>query len=92
MKAAQFLDTKTGMVLAIGAVGAVAIYLFNESISNTINNAGQSINPTNQDNIFNQGVLAVGRNITGNEHWTLGGWIYDITHQDQNYWQGTQVK
>jgi hypothetical protein len=74
----KILDTKAGMVLALGVVGVASLYLFKKSIADGAAAAAQSINPVNDENIFNQGVLAVGQKITGNENWTLGGAIYDL--------------
>lgn len=38
------------------------------------------LNPVNQDNYIYSGVNAVGSKLTTDEHFTLGGWLYDITH------------
>lgn len=42
-----------------------------------------SLNPASSDNVVNQGVEAIGRSITGNDYWNLGGAVYDWTHTDQ---------
>lgn len=76
----KFFDTKSGMVLTIGAVGAIAIYFLKKDINNAAAAAGQSINPVNPNNIFASGVNNVGEVLTGNENFNLGSWIYDITH------------
>ena len=39
-----------------------------------------SINPADSRNIVNRAVAGVGAAITGDSDFTLGGWIYDITH------------
>lgn len=80
MKIEKLLDTKAGAALVMGAVVIGAIYYFKKDITDGVNSAGQAINPVNNDNIFNQGVLAVGQKITGDSNWSLGGWIYDVTH------------
>jgi len=74
------LDTKAGAAIGLGLTAILAIYLFKKNIADGAAAAAQSINPVNDENIFNQGVLAVGQKITGNQNWTLGGWIYDETH------------
>ncbi|MBO9490740.1 hypothetical protein J7384_10245 [Endozoicomonas sp. G2_1] len=72
----KIATSNTGAVIAIAVIGAAALYYSSKKAADV----GQAVNPVNDDNIFNQGVLSVGRKITGNPHWTLGGWIYDITH------------
>lgn len=37
-------------------------------------------NPLSNENYVNQGVSWIGRKATGTNTWTLGGWLYDITH------------
>lgn len=38
------------------------------------------VKPSSSNNIINQGVEKIGRQLTGDPQFTLGGWIYDITH------------
>ena len=73
----KLLDTKAGMVVAIGAVGAVALYFAEKKVREGAAAVGQSINPANSDNIFYSGVNYVGATLSGDEHWNLGGWIYN---------------
>lgn len=40
------------------------------------------INPVNHDNIVNRAVSATGAAISGNDSWSLGTWVYDLTHSD----------
>ncbi len=82
MKINKVLNSKVGLAVALGVMGAgFVVYSANKAKQSVID-VGQSINPVNDGNIFNQGVLSVGRAITGKDNWTLGGWIYDITHDD----------
>lgn len=46
----------------------------------TRNTAIAAINPADQDNVINRGLTSIGRSISGDSTWTLGGWIYDVTH------------
>lgn len=39
-----------------------------------------AIDPTHSDNFINRRVNAIGRAITDDKSWTLGGWLYDVTH------------
>jgi hypothetical protein len=43
-----------------------------------------AVNPVNPDNLANKAVSAVGAAVSGQEDWTLGGWFYDLTHNDEN--------
>lgn len=45
-----------------------------------VNNIPNQIKPTSDQNLINQGVNAVGAAVSGSKSWTLGGWIYDVTH------------
>lgn len=79
--AAVYLATRAARAaggLAVDAAGAV----------------GNAINPLNQDNVFYSGVNAVGGAIVSDPagpgknadgSWTLGGWLFDITHP--NAWK-----
>jgi len=76
----NILNTKAGAVLALGVVAGIGVFMLKRTISDGAAAAAQSINPVNNDNIFNQGVAAVGQKISGNENWSLGGWIYDVVN------------
>jgi hypothetical protein len=39
-----------------------------------------AINPADPDNVVNRGLSAIGESISGQPGWSLGGWIYDLTH------------
>lgn len=38
------------------------------------------MNLASEKNLYNQGVLAVGQAVSGDKDWSLGTWLYDITH------------
>jgi hypothetical protein len=42
----------------------------------------QSINPANPENVINGGFNRVTQWLTGDEDFSLGGWVYDVTHDD----------
>lgn len=42
----------------------------------------QKVNPANPDNVINGGFNRVARWATGDEGFTLGGWVYDVTHDN----------
>lgn len=41
---------------------------------------GNAVNPVNPDNVFYSGTNAVGEALTGEEGFSLGAWLYDVTH------------
>ncbi|MBB1073647.1 hypothetical protein HUU62_04390 [Rhodoferax sp. 4810] len=60
------------------------------AVADTVGNAAQAVNPVSPENIFYTGVNAIGGTLAGpsspgtnaDGSWTLGGWIYDVTHTD----------
>lgn len=42
--------------------------------------AAVDLNPADSRNIVNRNFEAAGKAMTGDPDWTLGGWIYDVTH------------
>ncbi len=58
--------SKVGSALASGAADVVT----------------HELNPASSDNLVNRSVEAVGRAVTGDGSWTLGGAIYDRSHTD----------
>lgn len=80
--------------LALGlAVAGVGYFLFRKVASGASGAAAAAVdyvNPASSGNLVNRGVSAIGgalvsdtgpgRNADGS--WTLGGWLYDITHDD----------
>lgn len=41
-----------------------------------------SVNPANPDNVINGGFNRVTQWLAGDDSWTLGGWVYDVTHDN----------
>ena len=78
----NILDTKSGMVLTAGVVVLGLAYVAKQQALKAADTTLEAIDPTDPDNIFNQGVQNVGRSVTGNPFWTLGGAIYDFIHGD----------
>ncbi len=80
--------------LALGAVLLVGGFVVLRKVSAGASDAAakvvDAVNPASSNNIVNRAVTAVGdaivsptgpgRNADGS--WTLGGWLYDITHDD----------
>jgi hypothetical protein len=69
------------------ALGAVAVCVAGFLIYKGYKKAGETaaavvekVNPASPNNFINQGVESLGRKISGDSGWTLGGWIYDKLH------------
>ena len=83
MNKAKLLNSKVGVVAAVGVVGALGVWYAKNQAIKAAGVVGDAINPVNDNNIFASGVNAVGAKISGNKHWSLGSWIYDITHDSE---------
>lgn len=76
--------------VAVAGLVAWKVYRTGRDLANgageVIDAAGEvlthELNPASADNVVNQGVTAIGRSITSDPTWTLGGAIYDATHTD----------
>jgi hypothetical protein len=82
------------ILATVGAVAAV--YLATRATRAAVDLAGDAasavgnaVNPLNNQNVFYSGVNAIGGAIVDKDNgpgrnadgsWTLGGWLYDITH------------
>ena len=44
---------------------------------------GAAVDPTNPGNVVNEGVSKVGSVLTGDAEFSLGAWLYNITHPDE---------
>ena len=62
--------------LGLAAAGVLGGWLLKRKAEKV----AERLNPVNEHNYINTAVNTVGTKLTGNEHFTLGGWIYDITH------------
>jgi hypothetical protein len=82
MNKSKILNSKVAVAgVVVIAVGGGLFYAQRKA-AQTVDDIGQAINPVNQDNIFASGVNAVGAKLSGNKYWSLGSWIYDITHNN----------
>lgn len=63
------------------SVGGGAVDLVTGIVSGAVEALPEPIRPTSDQNVIYRGVNAVGGAVSGEgSGWTLGGWIYDITH------------
>ena len=56
-------------------------------IAQGASDAAHAINPANHDNIFSQGINALGDALDDsqdNNSFSLGSWLYDITHPNES--------
>jgi hypothetical protein len=72
-------------VLALTAGGVVVYHLAKREAGEAAEAVGRAVDPTSPDNVFAAGTDAVGRAVTGEDGWTLGGAIYDWTHDDPGH-------
>lgn len=81
---------KPATVAILGGIAALtAIYLINKTLrggETIIRSIGDQVDPTNPENFAYSGINKVGGVLSGDTSgsWTLGGWIYDITHDEFN--------
>lgn len=68
--------------LLVGGAIAVAytVYKTGQAVDAVGEVVAKDLNPANKNNIINKGVSSLGATISGNDNWTLGGWVYDVTH------------
>ncbi len=62
-------------VVAAGAVAAVAWVKRREIAAGL-----QKINPASDQNVIYSGISRAGEAVTGKKGWSLGTWLYDVTH------------
>lgn len=80
MKASELLNTKAAAYVAVSLVGVVVVYFLLRKGRDAVVEAVDLVNPASSGNIVNRAVTATGAAVTGDSNWTLGGWIYDLTH------------
>jgi hypothetical protein len=69
-------------VAAAGAVGLVLYSVLKSEATEAAKAVGRAIDPTSDQNVFYRGVNALGSSVTGDKHFTLGGWLYDLVNPD----------
>lgn len=80
------LIVKVGIGLGLVAIAYVLIKRKGGAVSEAI---GSAFNPASPDNVVNRVVSSVGKDISGNDNWTLGGWLYEAFNGDA--WQQSQA-
>lgn len=69
-----------GLGLGVPLLGFIGYKLY--GAKEVIAGAVDKVNPASPNNFVNQGVESLGAAITGNDDFTLGGWAFDVTHND----------
>lgn len=72
------LQTEHYLMIAAAAAGLYIIY----SAKQGVKAVAKGLDITSGDNFAASGVNAVGKAVSGNNGWSLGGWIYDVTHPE----------
>jgi hypothetical protein len=83
------------VVVLVAGLGVLAIVLYKAvpKLADAAAGAANAVNPLNHDNVFAGGVNNVGAAVSGDPGWTLGGWVYDVTHANPNTsptWDGAK--
>jgi len=73
--------------VVIGIVGLIVFFTLRSDLKSAgaaaVDVAGtvaHAVNPLNPENVAASSVNAVGQTLSGDKGWTLGAWIYDVTH------------
>ena len=69
-------------LLGVGVAGVVALWYLKKKAGETAAAVGNAINPVNPENVFYAGVNNVGEALTGDEAFSLGSWLYGVTHDE----------
>jgi hypothetical protein len=70
-------------IIVVGVAGVVILaagWYAKKKLGAALTTAAPYVNPLDSRNLAYSGVNAVGGALTGEAGFTLGGWIYDITH------------
>lgn len=69
-----------GIALAVLVIG----YYAKKAIVDAVAPVIPYVNPADPKNVVNQGVAWLGAQESGDPNWTLGGAIYDLTHDENS--------
>lgn len=73
-------DITTGLFGAAEGIVTGTIQGTADLLNGAYNAIPEPIKPTNPNNVIYGSVNAAGSVLTGDKDFTLGGWIYDVTH------------
>lgn len=69
----------TMVLVGAGVLAAGAIWWARSSLFDL----GDSVNPTSRENVVYKGVNRIGKDVSGDEHFSLGVWFWELTHPGQ---------
>ena len=82
----NILNSKAAAYGVVALIGVAAVYFIGKKLLGGAGDAaravGDAVNPTSDKNLAYRGVNAVGATITGDDSFSLGGWLYDLTHDE----------
>lgn len=76
------MKPSTQLVIIAAGLGGLAFVLYRGGarVVQAAGDAANAINPLNDQNVFASSVDKVGAKLSGDSSWSLGTWIYDVTH------------
>lgn len=74
------MNSKLTTYLVLGVVAATALYFVSKKLKDAAAAVGAAVNPLSDQNLAYRGVNAVGASVSGDNNFSLGGWIYDWVH------------
>lgn len=74
----NILNSKVGVVGAVTVAALITAYLIKDQAQKAVSDTVEAVSPLNEDNIFASGVDNVGRKLSGNNNWKLGGWLHGV--------------
>lgn len=76
--------TETKLIAAGAVVVLVVLWYAKNKVSQAAGAVGDvlthELNPASDQNLVYSGISGLGASVSGKDDWTLGGWIYDVTH------------
>jgi hypothetical protein len=76
--------TNEQLLVAAGLGAALLWYLYDQH--------GERFNITSDKNLAYSGVNSVGQAVSGDEHWNLGGWLYEVDEKYHPYAMGERLR
>lgn len=80
---AKAIAGPVGVGVAVVLVAGVAYWFLSKKaaqLGKAVTDSAQYVNPASDKNIIYSGVNSVGSSVTGDSSFSLGSWLYDITH------------
>ncbi len=75
-------------ILTVAAVGAAGLFVIGRMVGRSVAGATEKVNPASKENLVYRGVNAVGDvfdNGSTDDSFSVGTWIYDVFHPNENF-------